>query len=100
MEEPLLDRSVVAIADRGDHVAAIVAQVLGRLLAHDVPLVRDQGDEGDQRGADDCADGPAREPFLADKEVEGLSQVHELPIKGSIYQGVPNVFSARRNGVA
>src|SRR2546427_10446107 len=94
VEEPLLNRRVVAIAHGRDHVTAVVAQVLGRLLAHNGSLVGDQGDKRDERGPDDRADGPARQGLLSGQEVEGPREVHGPPIRASVYQGVPPRFLA------
>src|SRR3972149_6730143 len=68
----------MAVADRGDHVAAVIAQVLRRLLPHDVPLVRDEGEERNEGRADDCPDRPAREGLLAEQGGERVSEVHAI----------------------
>lgn len=52
MEEPLPHGRVVAVAHGGDHVPAVVAQVLHGLLARDVPLVREEDHEDEEEDAD------------------------------------------------
>src|SRR3989449_11167489 len=51
----------MAVAHRGDHVSAIVAQVLDRFLAGDVPLVGHQDAEDEDQRSDDHPNHPALE---------------------------------------
>jgi len=72
VEEPLSDRRVMAVAHRGHHMSAIVAQVLDRLLPRDVALIRHQDHEDEDEGADDQPDHPALEaPFVLKRHVRG-----------------------------
>src|SRR5438552_5792778 len=83
VEEPLADRRVVAIAHRGDHVPAIVAQVLDRLLPRDVPLIGHQDHADQDERADDQPDHPALEaPFVLEGHV-GPGDRHGDPIPPS-----------------
>jgi len=70
VEEPLSHRRVMAVAHCGDHVSAIVAQMLDRLLSRDVALVRHQDHEDQDERADDQPDHPALEaPFVLERHV-------------------------------
>ena len=62
MEEPFAHGCMVAVAHRGDHVPAILAEMLDRLSPCDVPLVRHQDREDEDEGADNQADRSALEP--------------------------------------
>src|SRR5438309_471092 len=70
VEEPLPDRRMVAVAHRGDHVPAIVAQMLDGLLPRDVPLIGHQDHEDQDERADDQPDHPTLEaPFVLEGHV-------------------------------
>ena len=92
VQEPLADRRVVAVADRAHHVSAVIAKVLGGLLAHDVPLIRHERDEGDEGTADDRPERPARE-FLPQDRGEALTgDAHDATISASVFERVPNII--------
>ena len=96
MEEPLLHGRVVAVADRADHVPAVVAQVLGRLLPHDVPLVREESDEDEEENPDERADGPAREALLAERERQA-AEVHVGRFRGTHIKVTLRVLALHRD---
>src|SRR5213078_4578483 len=61
---------VMAVADRRDHVPAIVAQMLDRFLPRDVALIGHEDREDEDEGADDQGDHPALEaPLVLEGEV-------------------------------
>src|SRR5205823_12033543 len=69
VEEAFPHGCVVAVAHGRDHVPAVVAQVLDRFLAGDVPLVRHQDGEDEDEGPDDQPDHPALEaPVILERE--------------------------------
>src|SRR5947209_7223819 len=69
VEEPLSDGRVVAVAHGRDHVPAVVAQVLDRLLAGHVSLIRHQDREHEDERPDDQPDHPALEaPVILEGE--------------------------------
>src|SRR5256886_12091214 len=83
VEEPLADRRMMAIAHRGDHVSAIVAQMLDRFLPRDVPLIGHQDHEDQDESADDQPDHPALEaPFVLEGHV-GPGDRHGAPMPPS-----------------
>jgi hypothetical protein len=57
-------------------VAAVVAEVLRGLLAHDVSLVRHEGDQRDKSAADDRTEGPARELLPKDSGEARIGNAH------------------------
>jgi hypothetical protein len=61
VEEPLAHGRMMAVADRRDHVPAVVAKVLDRLLPRDVPLVRHEDGKDEDEASDDQANHPALE---------------------------------------
>ena len=99
MQEPLADGRVVAVADRGHHVPAIVAEVLHGLLARDVSLVRHEDREDEDERADDQGDHPALETSLGLEREGGprgghggsMRHVVKYPWVGkSSVSGIPN----------
>src|SRR3990172_3793564 len=99
MQEPLADGRVVAVADRGHHVPAIVAEVLHGLLARDVSLVRHEDREDEDERADDQGDHPALETSLGLEREGGprgghggsMRPVVKYPWVGkSSVSGIPN----------
>src|SRR5437762_13249138 len=59
----------MAVADRRDHVPAVVAQMLDRFLPRDVAQIGHEDREDEDEGADDQGDHPALEAPL-DLEAE------------------------------
>lgn len=71
----------MAIADGAHHVAAIITEVLRRLLAHDVSLIRHQGDEGNEGPANDRPQSPASQTLLLqDRGDAGAGDAHGASI--------------------
>src|SRR2546426_650587 len=73
VEELLLHGGVVAVADDGHHVTAIITEVLDRALPRHVPLVCHQGEQDDHEKAEDRRDDQTSEVpgrFLQGQERE------------------------------
>ena len=87
VKELLSHGGMVAVAYGGDHVTAVVAQVLHRAPGRDVALVGDQAGEHEEQTADNGADDPAGEAEAFGLEGEGgpeAGHVRAIPQLGLI----------------
>jgi len=98
-EELLANGRVVAVADGGDHVTAVVAEVLDGPAGHHVSLVRHEPGEHEEQTADDRADDPTGEGQAFGLEREGgpeAGHARAIPHLGLI--PVPWFVSPEANG--
>ena len=97
VEEPLADRRVMTVAHRRDHVPAVVAEVLDRLLAGDVPLVRHEDREDEDERPDDQADHPALKAAIVLERQRAPGERHAPASRVPVQIVVGSNIDVRRN---